>query len=89
MLSGLFTHVNAVESGKIVGGKVSTLPAWFKDSFLDISEDVEEAKDSDKHLILYMHLTGCPYCFKMVEEGFKNSANTQIIKDNKAVKKSP
>jgi thioredoxin-related protein len=83
MLSGLFTHVNAVvESGKIVGGKVSTLPAWFKDSFLDISEDVEEAKDSDKHLILYMHLTGCPYCFKMVEEGFKNSANTQIIKDN-------
>ncbi|MEJ6660122.1 MAG: thioredoxin fold domain-containing protein [Candidatus Thioglobus sp.] len=82
MLSGMFTHVNAVEPGKIVGGKVSELPEWFKDSFLDIAEDVEEAKDKNKHLMLYMHLTGCPYCYKMVEEGFKNNANTQIIKDN-------
>ena len=82
MLSNLFTHVNAVEPGKIVGGKVSELPEWFKDSFLDIAEDVEEAKDENKHLMLYMHLTGCPYCYKMVEEGFKNTTNTQIIKDN-------
>jgi len=82
MLSGMFAHVNAVEPGKIVGGKVSELPEWFKDSFLDIAEDVEEAKDENKHLMLYMHLTGCPYCYKMVEEGFKNNANTQIIKDN-------
>jgi len=82
MLSGLFTHVNAIEPGKIVGGKVSELPGWFKDSFLDIAEDVEEAKDENKHLMLYMHLTGCPYCYKMVEEGFKNNTNTQIIKDN-------
>ena len=82
MLSNLFTHVNAVEPGKIVGGKVSELPEWFKDSFLDIAEDVEEAKDENKHLMLYMHLTGCPYCYKMVEEGFKNNTNTQIIKDN-------
>ncbi len=82
MLSSLFTHVNAIEPGKIVGGKVSTLPEWFKDSFLDIADDVEEAKESNKHLMLYMHLTGCPYCYKMVEEGFKNNANTQIIKDN-------
>jgi len=82
MLSGLFTHVNAIEPGKIVGGKVSELPEWFKDSFLDIAEDVEEARDENKHLMLYMHLTGCPYCYKMVEEGFKNNTNTQIIKDN-------
>lgn len=82
MLSGLFTHVNAIEPGKIIGGKVSELPEWFKDSFLDIAEDVEEAKDENKHLMLYMHLTGCPYCYKMVEEGFKNNTNTQIIKDN-------
>jgi len=76
------SYANTVESGKIIGGKVSELPEWFKDSFLDIAEDVEEAKDENKHLMLYMHLTGCPYCYKMVEEGFKNNANTQIIKDN-------
>jgi thioredoxin-related protein len=77
-----YSYANTVEPGKIVGGKVSELPEWFKDSFLDIAEDVEEAKDENKHLMLYMHLTGCPYCYKMVEEGFKNNANTQIIKDN-------
>ena len=82
LVMGIFSQVKAVEPGKIVGGQVSTLPDWFKDSFLDIAEDVEEAKDENKHLMLYMHLTGCPYCYKMVEEGFKNTTNTQIIKDN-------
>nr|MCS5586762.1 thioredoxin family protein [Gammaproteobacteria bacterium] len=79
---GVLSQVKAVEPGKIVGGKVSELPEWFKESFLDIAEDVEEANDENKHLMLYMHLTGCPYCYKMVEEGFKNNTNTQIIKDN-------
>ena len=77
-----YSYANTIEPGKIVGGKVSELPEWFKDSFLDIAEDVEEANDENKHLMLYMHLTGCPYCYKMVEEGFKNNTNTQIIKDN-------
>lgn len=82
LLSVLYTGAHGLEPGKIVGGQQSTLPAWFKDSFLDIAEDVEEAKDEEKHLMLYMHLSGCPYCYKMVEEGFKNTNNTQIIKDN-------
>ncbi len=82
LLSVLHTGVHAVESGKIIGGQQSTLPDWFKDSFLDIAEDVEEARDEQKHLMLYMHLSGCPYCYKMVEEGFKNSANTEMIKAN-------
>ena len=82
LLSVLHTGVHGVEPGKIIGGQQSTLPDWFKDSFLDISEDVEEAKDEDKHLMLYMHLSGCPYCYMMIEEGFKNPTNIQTIKDN-------
>ncbi len=82
LLSVLHTGAHGVEPGKIIGGQASTLPDWFKDSFLDIAEDVEEASDEGKHLMLYMHLSGCPYCYKMVEEGFKNTDNTQIIKDN-------
>jgi thioredoxin-related protein len=82
LLSILHTGAHGVEPGKIVGGQTSTLPDWFKDSFLDIAEDIEEAKDEDKYLMLYMHLSGCPYCYKMIEEGFKDSTNTQIIKDN-------
>ena len=77
-----YVHAESVEPGKIVGGKASTLPDWFKDSFLDITEDLDEATESGKHLLLYMHLRGCPYCYKMVEEGFKNSTNTEIIKSD-------
>jgi len=82
LIIGIFSQAGAIEPGKIIGGQISELPEWFKDSFLDIAEDVEEAKDEDKHLMLYMHLSGCPYCYKMIEEGFKDSTNTQIIKDN-------
>ena len=77
LVTSVLSQVKAIEPGKIVGGKVSTLPEWFKDSFLDIAEDVEEAKDENKHLMLYMHLTGCPYCYKMIEEGLKT---TSILK---------
>ena len=80
--SSAYSSAATVEPGKLVGGIRSTLPDWFKESFLDISEDIEEATDSGKHLLLYMHLTGCPYCYKMIEESFKNSKNTEVIKSN-------
>lgn len=68
--------------GKVVGGKMSEHPDWFKESFLDIAEDVSEAAESDRHVILFMHLNGCPYCYRMTEENFKNAPYTEFIKDN-------
>jgi len=68
--------------GKVTGGQVSKHPAWFKESFLDIAEDVSEAADSDKHVMLFMHLNGCPYCYKMTEENLKNAPYTDFIKEN-------
>ncbi len=68
--------------GKVVGGKSSEHPGWFKESFLDIAEDVGEAAEADKHVILFMHLNGCPYCYKMTEENFKQAPYTEFIKKN-------
>ncbi len=68
--------------GKMTGGIQTTHPEWFKESFLEIADDVEEAKDSGKHVILFMHLNNCPYCYKMTEENFTNAPHTQFIKDN-------
>ena len=70
------------EPGKVTGGRMSQHPDWFKESFLDIAEDVDEAADAGKHVILFMHLNGCPYCYKMTEENFKNAAYTPYIKEN-------
>ena len=33
----------SLAAGKVVGGKLSEHPDWFKESFLDIAEDVVEA----------------------------------------------
>jgi thioredoxin-related protein len=45
-------------------------PDWFKVSFLDIREDVEEAAADGKRLMLYFYQDGCPYCQKLLETNF-------------------
>lgn len=75
--------LNAAEKGKMTGGSGHDIPSWFKQSFLDISEDVEEAKEEDKHLILFMTLDFCPYCTKMINDHFVVGAkNQKYIQDN-------
>ena len=52
-------------------------PAWFKESFLDLREDVEEASENKKRVILYFYQDGCPYCAKLLQDnlGQKKLAN--------------
>jgi len=47
-------------------------PQWFKDSFLDLREDVDEAAEADKRVILYFYQDGCPYCAKLLNDNFGN-----------------
>lgn len=57
-------------AGKFLGAKETKHPDWFKESFLDFEEDISEAADQGKRLILYFHQDGCPYCNKLVEDNF-------------------
>lgn len=43
-------------------------PDWFKQSFLDLQEDVEEAAEEKRRLLLYFYQDGCPYCSRWVED---------------------
>ena len=45
-------------------------PDWFKNSFLDIREDVAEAAQAGKRVILYFYQDGCPYCAKLLQDNF-------------------
>lgn len=45
-------------------------PAWFKETFLDIREDVREATAEGKRLMLYFGQDGCPYCRELVRVNF-------------------
>lgn len=57
--------------GAIIGGVTHAVPDWFKESFLDIQEDVNEAAEANKHVLLFFQLNGCPYCDRMLREIFE------------------
>ncbi|MCB1751263.1 MAG: thioredoxin fold domain-containing protein [Gammaproteobacteria bacterium] len=71
-----------VARGKLTGGLISEHPGWFKESFLDIADDVNQATDAGKHVILFMYLDNCPYCHRMIEENFKHAPYTDFIQKN-------
>jgi thioredoxin-related protein len=45
-------------------------PDWFKQSFLDIREDMQEATEEGRRLLLYFYQDGCPYCQKLLDVNF-------------------
>ena len=53
--------------GRFFGAKETVYPAWFKDSFLDLREDVAEAAAGGRRVLLFFHQNGCPYCNLLVE----------------------
>jgi thioredoxin-related protein len=68
--------------GKITGGVEHSAPGWFKQSFLDIQDDVDEAAEADKHVILFFQLNDCPYCDRMLSESFEPEAFASYIQQH-------
>jgi thioredoxin-related protein len=46
------------------------IPAWFQESFLDFREDVREAAQQGKRLMIYFGQDGCPYCRQLMRVNF-------------------
>lgn len=71
---GDLPQVVAKTEGELEEGMVNPghkeQPAWFKVSFLDLFEDIAEAADNNKRLMVYYYQDGCPYCKKLLEENF-------------------
>lgn len=57
-------------------------PDWFKVSFLDIREDIEEAAANDKRVMLYFYQDGCPYCAKLLQDNFGNKDIAEMTREN-------
>lgn len=65
--------------GKFSGGKHTTMPSWFLNSFLDLSEDIEELSSQNKRLILFLHQDSCPYCNLFVTKNLTDEKTKQKI----------
>lgn len=66
----IFTLPLSAQGAKVEGVGDSEPPAWFKASFLDLREDVNEAAANGKRLFIYFHQKGCPYCAELVNNNF-------------------
>lgn len=78
LLALFAAEVEAAQPGALDKGMVNPgyeeKPDWFKLSFLDIREDVEEAAAEGKRVLLYFYQDGCPYCAKLLRDNFSQRA---------------
>jgi len=67
--------------GEFLGAMPTEYPEWFKDSFLEFAEDIEEAAAEGKRLAIVFHQDGCPYCNILVERNLAQHDIEQLMKD--------
>lgn len=58
-----------LDAGMVNPGYVEQ-PGWFKNSFLDLDEDIDEARQASKRLMIFFYQDGCPYCKKLLQDNF-------------------
>nr|CAA6814788.1 MAG: thioredoxin SoxW [uncultured Thiotrichaceae bacterium] len=84
-MSILLLSTNSIadtQQGEIVGATKHDMPSWFKESFLDISEDASEAGDENKHVMLFFQRDDCPYCERMLRESIDAEPLRSFIQEH-------
>ncbi len=57
----------ASRPGQFLGAMPTEYPDWFKESFLELGDDVAEAAETNRRVLILFHQDGCPYCNLLVE----------------------
>lgn len=71
----------AVPHGQFIGAKETTYPDWFKTSFLDFAEDVSEAAEKGRRVLIIFHQDNCPYCNALVERNLAQRDIEAVLKE--------
>jgi len=61
---------------------VVSYPDWFKTSFMELEDDILEAQEAGKRLMLVFHQPGCPYCNALVEQNLSQKDIEETVKSN-------
>ena len=59
-----------------------TVPAWFRNSFLDLRDDAGEAGAAGRRLLVYIGQNGCPYCAALFNANFSQKAIVDYTRDH-------
>lgn len=73
--------VDALTEGMVNPG-YHDKPQWFKESFLDIRDDIQEASSTGKRVLLYFYQDGCPYCGKLLRDNFGDVTIASYTREN-------
>ena len=68
--------------GAFYGGIATEYPAWFKTSFLNLSDDIAEAKTHGKRVMLLFTQENCPYCNALVERNLAQKDIEDVMRKN-------
>lgn len=69
-----------LNKGQVFGLKETIYPAWFKNSFLDLAEDISEASENKKRVMLIFYQDFCPYCNALVNKNLSQSSIEHYLK---------
>ncbi len=56
-------------------------PEWFLQSFLDLGEDLSEAAEAGKGLVVIFEQNGCPYCRELHQVNLRDREIVDYIRD--------
>ena len=66
--------------GRFLGARETEYPSWFKESFLELSEDVGEAADRGRRVLILFTQDGCPYCHALVDRNLSQKDIEDYVK---------
>ena len=76
------TALAETKPGQMTGGRAHEMPDWFKSSFLNFKDDVNDARKAGRHILVFMDLNDCPYCARTLDENFRQGDNMEFIRKN-------
>jgi thioredoxin-related protein len=79
--AALLAPLPAAASGLTLNDDGLYTKPWFLESLLDLNDDLKEATDKGKRLVIMWELKGCPYCKKIHEINLADPAIENFIKD--------
>ena len=56
------------------------IQSWFYEGFLELADDLQEAADADKDLLILVEQPGCPYCREMHQVNLRIPAIVDYMK---------
>ena len=82
LLPNAIASASEAKRGAYFGAMATEYPAWFKDSFLNLRDDIKEAQHAKKRVMLLITQDNCPYCNALIERNLAQKDIETLMQQN-------